>query len=64
MRNQDTAKIFLKPLLLLHTLMVRSTPQPPNPPRKSYAVKPTITNEGLQSLYEDPDALQVKTEPG
>lgn len=41
-------------------------PQPPKPLRKSYSMKPTITNvhKGLQSVYEDPDALQVNTEPG
>lgn len=47
-------------------LVVFPSPQPPKPPRKSYSMKPTIPNvhEGLQAVYEDPDALRVNTEPG
>eukprot|EP00066_Takifugu_rubripes_P012755 XP_011602021.1 PREDICTED: uncharacterized protein LOC105416418 isoform X2 [Takifugu rubripes] len=37
---------------------------PLKPPRKSYAMKPTITYESLQSLYEDPDALQPAVTDG
>lgn len=47
-------------------LVVFPSPQPPKPPRKSYSMNPAITNvhEGLQAVYEDPDALRVNTEPG
>lgn len=57
---------YIKNKFTASGLVVFSTPQPPKPPRKSYSMKPAIINmhEGLESVYEDPDAFQVISEPG